>query len=55
MMDRTTEGVYSGLSVKERPPLSVNVYISLMTMSDVCPVPFSKSSVASKIGVLISL
>jgi hypothetical protein len=55
MIARTTEGVYSGRRVKDRPPLSLNVYISLITISDVSPVPFSNSSVASKTGVLICL
>ena len=54
MMARTTEGVYSGRRVRERPPLSVKVYISLVTTSEVAPVPFSKSSVASKTGALSS-
>ena len=50
MMARTTEGVYSGRRVRDRPPLSTKVYISFVTTSDVAPVPFSKSSVGSKTG-----
>ena len=38
----------------ERPPLSVNVYISFSTMSVVSPTPRTNSSVASNIGVRIS-
>ncbi len=50
MMARATDGVYSGRRVTDRPPLSVKVYISLVTMSEVWPVPFSKSSVGSMTG-----
>ena len=53
MKERTTPAVFSGLRVKERSLFS-NVYISLLTISVVSPTPRAKSSVASKIGVLIS-
>ena len=50
MIARTTEGVYSGRSVIDRPPLSTKVYISFVTTSDVSPVPRLKSSVGSMMG-----
>jgi len=50
MMALTTDGVYSGRSVTDLPPLSVKVYISLVTISEEAPVPRSNSSVGSKIG-----
>jgi len=54
MMARTTDGVYSGRRVIDRPPLSVKVYISLVTMSEEAPVPFSNNSVGSMTGALSS-
>ena len=47
---RTTEGVYSGRRVIDRPPLSTKVYISFVTTSVVSPVPLLKSSVGSMTG-----
>ena len=52
--DRTTEAVFSGRRVRLRPLRSVKVYISLSTTSVPSPIPLWKSSVCSKIGVLIS-
>ena len=51
---RTTGAVHSGRSVRLRPPLSANVYISFSTMSVVSPTPRTKRSVDSNIGVRIS-
>ena len=50
---RQTGAVPSGRSVSERPPWSVNVYISLRTMSVASPTVRTNSSVSSKIGVSI--
>src|SRR3546814_291404 len=54
MKARATPAVPSGRSVIESPPRSSNVYISLVTMSDVSPSVRAKTSVNSKIGVAIS-
>jgi hypothetical protein len=43
--------VCSGRRVSERPPLSSNVYISLVTTSEVSPDVRANSSVCSKVGV----
>ena len=43
--------VPSGRSVSERSPLSVNVYISLRTMSVASPTPRSNRPVSSNSGV----
>ena len=51
MYDLTTPAVLSGLSVRLRPFLSWKVYISLVTMSLVTPMPRVNTSVNSKIGV----
>ena len=55
----TTPAVFSGRRVIELSFLSFpptqKVYISLFTMSVESPTPLLNSSVASKIGVLISL
>ena len=50
---RATEAVASGLSVSERSPRSVNVYISFWTTSEPSPEVRAKSSVSSKTGVVI--
>ena len=50
-----TEAVPSGRSVQDLSPLSTNVYISLLTTSVPSPIPLTKRSVISIIGVLISL
>ena len=47
--------VYSGLKVKDESLRSSNVYISFNTTSLCSPKGFRKSSVNSKIGVMISL
>ena len=52
---RATPAVPSGLSVMLRLPLSLKVYISLLTISVVSPTPRRKTSVCSNVGVLISL
>ncbi len=45
--------VASGRSVSERPPRSLNVYISFCTTSEPSPDVRAKSSVSSKTGVTI--
>jgi len=51
---RTTPAVFSGRNVMLSPPLSWNVYISLVTMSEVSPSERANTSENSKIGVAIS-
>ena len=43
--------VCSGRSVSDLPPLSSNVYISLVTTSEVSPDVRANSSVCSNVGV----
>ena len=54
MKARATPAVFSGRSVSWSPPLSVKVYISFVTMSEVSPRVRLKTSENSKIGVAIS-
>ena len=54
MKARATPAVFSGRSVSCSPPLSVKVYISFVTMSEVSPSVRLKTSENSKIGVAIS-
>jgi hypothetical protein len=51
MNARHTGAVPSGRNVSDRPPASVNVNISLLTMSVASPTPRANSSVASNAGV----
>jgi hypothetical protein len=53
MYARATGAVASGRNVSERSPRSVKVYISFWTMSEPSPEVRVKSSVSSKIGVVI--
>ncbi len=54
MNARATPAVASGRSVSDSPALSWNVYISLVTMSEVSPRVRWNTSVNSTIGVDIS-
>ncbi len=49
----TTPAVSSGRRVRERPPLSLKVYISFWTTSVASPTPRANTAVSSKIGVSI--
>jgi len=50
---RTTDAVVSGRRVSDLPPLSSNVYISLVTTSEVSPDVRENSSVCSNVGVSV--
>ena len=54
LLQRAAPAVPSGLSVMERSPLSLKVYISFCTMSVVSPTPRRNSSVCSNTGVRTS-
>jgi hypothetical protein len=54
MKARTMPAVFSGRNVRLSPPRSSNVYISLVTTSEVSPSVRANTSVNSKIGVAIS-
>ena len=54
MKARAMPAVYSGRSVRRSPPRSSNVYISLVTMSEVSPSVRANTSVNSKTGVATS-
>jgi hypothetical protein len=53
MKARQIGAVPSGRSVSDRPPRSVNVYVSFWTTSDPPPEVRTISSVSSKAGVSI--
>ena len=54
MAARTMPAVFSGRITTWRPPLSVNSYISLFTMSELSPTLRLKTSSSSRMGVRIS-